>query len=131
MSPLQDASGEVPHEQTAPQNPDVQDAVHASLDVSQQAQPSSAQHTGVSEGSAFADPDFQDAVSRALDSGVAEPADSQAPHQVLRFARLYKAHGFVAINVCQQIYTDALIIYALDKRVHTDDRNLIFSACMW
>ena len=79
---LQDASGELPQEQPAAKNADVQNAIRASLDLNQQAQPSSAQHTGVTDGSAFADADFQKAVSRALDSGVAEPADPQAPQQV-------------------------------------------------
>ena len=81
-TPLQDASGETPHEQPAPQNADVQDAIHASLDLSQQAEPSSVQRIGVSEGSAFADAGFQEAVSRALESGGAEPAESKAPQQV-------------------------------------------------
>lgn len=98
---LQDASGELPHEQPAPQNADVQDAIHASLDLSQQAEPSSAQHTGISEGSAFADVGFQEAVSRALESGRAEPADSKAPQQVLSNAQTSIFSSLYAISAWQ------------------------------
>ena len=72
---LQDArnDGSCLEKSSAPQNAHVQDAIHASLDLSQQAQPSSREHAAMREGSAFADPDFQESVSRALDAGMAEP----------------------------------------------------------
>ena len=73
----------------------MQSAIHASLDLNQQPQPSLAQRAGLSEGSAFADAGFQEAVSRALDSDGAEPADSKAPQQVLlRASPLVNPIGF-------------------------------------
>ena len=62
----------------------MQEALRGSLDLSQQAQPSS--ESAVREGGAFADADFQETVSRALDTGMAEPADSEPAQQVCAFS---------------------------------------------
>ena len=77
---LQDATGELLEEAPAPENTDMQEALRGSLDLSQQAQPSS--ESAVREGGAFADADFRETVSRALDTGMAEPADSKPAQQV-------------------------------------------------
>ena len=96
---LQDArnDGSGLGESSAPQNADVQEAIHASLDLSQQAQPSSRQHATVREGSAFADPDFQESVSRALDAGMAEPAKPRpipkVPRTVHASSHISQCHG--------------------------------------
>ena len=96
---LQDArnDGSCLEESPAPQNAHVQEAIHASLDLSQQAQPSSRQHAAMRDGSAFADPDFQESVSRALDAGMAEPAKPQpipkVPHTVHASSHIARCHG--------------------------------------
>ena len=96
---LQDArnDGSCLEESSAPQNAHVQEAIHASLDLSQQAQPSSRQHAAVREGSAFADPDFQESVSRALDAGMAEPAKPRpipkVPHTFYSLNDITQCHG--------------------------------------
>ena len=84
---LQDATGELLEEAPAPENPDMQEALRGSLDLSQQAQPSS--ESAVREGGAFADADFQETVSRALDTGMAEPADSEPAQQVCAFSAVH------------------------------------------
>ena len=96
---LQDArdDGGCLEESAAPQNVHVQEAIHASLDLSQQAQPSARQHGAARDGSAFADPGFQDSVSRALDAGMAEPAQPRpipkVPHTVHASSHITECRG--------------------------------------
>lgn len=107
---LQDArnDGSCLEKSSAPQNAHVQDAIHASLDLSQQAQPSSREHAALREGSAFADPNFQESVSRALDAGMAEPAKPRpipkVPHTV---------HASSHITQCHGLYGEAQAIWGL------------------
>lgn len=90
---LQDASRALLEEEPAPQNLDVQEAIHASLDLSQQAQPSSAQHEAARDSGAVADANFHEAVSKALETGMAEPADSKSSQQVLRPSSAQSNHA--------------------------------------
>ena len=84
---LQDATGELLEKAPAPENTDMQEALRGSLDLSQQAQPSS--ESAVREGGAYADADFRETVSRALDTGMAEPADSKPTQQVCALSAVH------------------------------------------
>ena len=96
---LQDArnDGSCLEERSAPQNVHVQEAIHASLDLSQQAQATFRQHAAMREGSAFADPIFQESVSRALNAGMAEPAKpgptAKVAHTFPASCRTSECHG--------------------------------------
>ena len=92
---LQDATGELLEEAPAPENTDMQEALRGSLDLSQQAQPSS--ESAVREGGAYADADFRETVSRALDTGMAEPADSKPTQQV---CALSAVHAETPMQAC-------------------------------
>ena len=98
---LQDASAEdsLLEAESAPRNAGVQEALHASLDLSQQAQSSSAQQAAASEGGAFADANFQETVNRALDAGTAEPADSMSAPKVFSIVHLQSGSDTTASNV--------------------------------